>query len=75
MKFNLEGKTAVITGGGSGIGKAISQVFGEHGAFVYILDLSTEKAAETIADIKSKGGNGEAILCNVADQKIVKEVL
>ena len=40
MKFSLEGKQVIITGGGSGIGKAISKTFAEQGAIVHILELT-----------------------------------
>ena len=56
MKFSLEGKHAIITGGGSGIGRAISTTFAEQGATVHILELSTENADVTVAAIKENGG-------------------
>jgi NAD(P)-dependent dehydrogenase (short-subunit alcohol dehydrogenase family) len=37
--FNLNNKTSIITGGGSGIGKAISKLFAKQGSVVYILDV------------------------------------
>ncbi|MDT0675866.1 UxaA family hydrolase [Autumnicola musiva] len=43
--FNLEGKTAIVTGGASGIGKAISEKFIEHGGFVIILEYDDSKIA------------------------------
>jgi len=48
MKFNLQGKTAIVTGGGSGIGKAISIALAGNGAFVHILELEKE------SDIKKR---------------------
>ena len=43
MVFSLKGKTAIITGGGSGIGKAISTTFAKQGAHVCILDFNEWK--------------------------------
>ena len=54
MKFGLHHKTAVITGGGSGIGKAISETFAEMGANVHILDMNVEAGTQTASDITPK---------------------
>lgn len=67
--FSLAGKTAVITGGGSGIGRAISLLFGSQGAHVHILDLSAE-GAQTVADeIIQAGGIAAVHAVNVANQE------
>ncbi|MDQ1088666.1 SDR family NAD(P)-dependent oxidoreductase [Siphonobacter sp. SORGH_AS_1065] len=67
--FSLAGKTAVITGGGSGIGRAISLLFGSQGAHVHILDLSAE-GAQTVADeITQAGGVAAVHAVNVANQE------
>lgn len=66
--FRLDNKTAVITGGGSGIGKAIAKVFAAQGATVHILELNTDNANEAIAEIKASGGNASAHICNVSNQ-------
>ena len=64
--FSLQGKTAVITGGGSGIGKAISTVFARQGAKVFILDLDEAGASSTVDEIKKNGGDAVFQKCNVA---------
>lgn len=73
--FNLQNKTAVITGGGSGIGKAIAECFAEQGASVFILELNAETANETVSTIVAKGGKATSFAVNVADQLQVKEVV
>jgi 2-keto-3-deoxy-L-fuconate dehydrogenase len=73
--FNLEQKTAVITGGGSGIGKAIAELFAMQGAIVYILELNSESAQQTLTAIQSKGKKASVLSCNVSDQKQVMELM
>jgi NAD(P)-dependent dehydrogenase (short-subunit alcohol dehydrogenase family) len=72
--FSLKNKTAVITGGGSGIGKAIAELFAQQGATVFILELNADTASDTISTIQSKGGKAFAFPCNVADQSMVNDV-
>lgn len=71
--FSLQNKTAVITGGGSGIGKAIAILFAKQGASVHILELNKTTADDTVAEIESAEGKAFATACNVADQQAVKE--
>ncbi|MGH9547633.1 MAG: SDR family NAD(P)-dependent oxidoreductase [Terriglobales bacterium] len=71
--FRLDGKVAVVTGGGSGIGRAISLTFATHGAAVRILDVSLNEAEETCQEITSRGGKAEAYACDVTDQNQVKD--
>ncbi len=70
--FNLSGKVAIVTGGGSGIGRAISTVFGHQGAQVVVLDLDGEAAAQTAAAIVDAGGHADAVACDVSDAAGVK---
>ncbi|WP_276166056.1 SDR family NAD(P)-dependent oxidoreductase [Zobellia alginiliquefaciens] len=72
MKFSLENKSAVVTGGGSGIGKAICIALAEQGAIVHILELNKENAADTITQIETMGGSAFAYGCNVAVQSEVR---
>lgn len=66
--FRLDQKNAVITGGGSGIGHAISMLFAKQGAHVHVLELDAAAAKNTVTEIESAGGKAAAHNCNVADQ-------
>lgn len=71
--FSLKGKSVVITGGGSGIGKAISVLFGKQGAFVHIIELNADAAKETVDEIVNEGGKAISYGCNVSDQQQIVE--
>lgn len=70
--FRLDKKVAIITGGGSGIGRAIAKLFSQQGAKVYVLEVNTANAQEVIEEIKAESGKAQSIVCNVADQAEVK---
>ncbi len=69
--FSLQNKKAVVTGGGSGIGKAIAVLLASQGAEVHIIELSKEQAALAVEEIARSGGKAYAYACNVADQQAV----
>ncbi len=71
-KFDLSNKVAIITGGGSGIGRAICQTFAQQGAYVNILELDIDPALTIINEIRSKGGKGKAHQCDVSNYNEVK---
>ncbi|MEP7258120.1 MAG: SDR family oxidoreductase [Flavitalea sp.] len=73
--FSLNGKSALITGGGSGIGRAISALFAKQGARVFILDLDEEGSLKTIEAIGHNGGNASFIKCNIAIAAEVKKAI
>jgi len=70
--FSLEGKSAIVTGAGSGIGRAIAQVFAAQGAHVSILELN-EAAGMAVADeIRANGGSVQCIPCDVSEREQVE---
>lgn len=65
----LDGAGAVITGAGSGIGKAAALLFASYGARVAALDLDGDGAAATAKEIEAAGGEAVALRCDVADEE------
>lgn len=74
-KFSLEGKSAIITGGASGIGKAISKTFAQQGAQVHILEFNEESGEQAVEEIKESGGNASFYQCDVSNHSQVKEII
>ena len=73
--FELTGKKAVITGGGSGIGKAIAMLFAQRGADVHLLDISEAASAQVTREITEEGGRATAHACDVTRQADVHACL
>lgn len=72
--FSLINKSVVITGGGSGIGKATALLFAKQGATVHILELNDAAAKETLTAIETAGGKAFIYACNISNQQQVAEV-
>ena len=66
--MRLEGKTAIVTGGGSGIGRAICLAYGREGANVLVADLNEGAAQSVAAEIGDAGGQATAFRVDVRDQ-------
>ncbi len=73
--LNLDNKIAIVTGGGSGIGKAITTLFAQQGAYTHILDLDETGASDTVAEITSAGNRAFFHKCNVAKQQEVRSII
>jgi NAD(P)-dependent dehydrogenase (short-subunit alcohol dehydrogenase family) len=73
-KFKLDGRTAVVTGGGQGIGLACAEALGEAGARLVVADRDPKVADAGCAGLKAKGYAAEAVVMDVTDSAQVAEV-
>jgi len=72
--FSLQNKSAVITGAGSGIGKAIAELFAKQGATVHIIDLDEQSASAAVNEIQINGGQASYHICDVSKQQQVLDI-
>ena len=72
--FQLNKKVAVVTGSGSGIGKAVALLFARQGAEVHLIDLNEEGINTTAEEIKKENGKAVAHVCDVTSQQQVKDI-
>ncbi|WP_157215222.1 glucose 1-dehydrogenase [Flavisphingomonas formosensis] len=72
---DFEGKVALVTGAGSGIGRATAELFAARGAKVVVSDVSAKAGEETVAQIKAKGGEASFVACDVSDEAQVKAMV
>ncbi len=70
--FRLDNKIALITGAGSGIGRAIALLYAQQGAQVIVADIQDDAAAKVVAEITSEGGNASAFHLDVAQEDQVQ---
>ena len=73
--FSLKDKTALVTGGASGIGLSIAQTFAKAGAHVHILDLNGGQAEQVASDIRRAGDNATGHAVDVSNQHQTVEVI
>ena len=67
----LKGKTAIVTGAGSGIGRAIAMRLAAEGVTIGVLDIRAEGWTETVAAIEAAGGKGVGVTCDITDYAAV----
>ena len=75
MAALLQGKIAVITGAGSGVGRAACLIFAQHGAKVTAADVNAAAAEETAAMVRAAGGEALGLACDVGDEAAVTDVV
>src|SRR3954453_14326001 len=73
--FRLDGKIALVTGAGSGIGREIALVYARQGATVVVADLNTEAADKVVEEIAEEGGTANRRALNVADEASVQAAI
>jgi len=73
--FHLTDKIAIVTGGGSGIGRRVATAFSQYGAQVLIADINKEASAQVVSEIKAKGGEAIAIQVDVTHPNEVQDMV
>jgi NAD(P)-dependent dehydrogenase (short-subunit alcohol dehydrogenase family) len=73
--MKLKGKAGVITGAGSGIGKAIALLFAREGAKVVAADIDLEAINRVVAEIQTNGGTATAVMANVVREQDIQNMI
>lgn len=73
--MKLQGKVAVVTGAGSGMGRAISLLFAQEGAKVVVSDIQAPHVEAVVAEIKQLGGEASGVTANVASKEDVATMI
>jgi NAD(P)-dependent dehydrogenase (short-subunit alcohol dehydrogenase family) len=75
MPKRLKNKVAIVTGGGSGIGKEIALAFASQGASVIVASRTLSKLEETAIEIRGKGGKSMPVQTDITDEKQVRQMV
>lgn len=73
MKGLVDGRIAMVTGGGAGIGRAICAQLAEHGATVAVVEINPQFGSQTAAAIEKSGGKARFYQCDVADLEQIQK--
>lgn len=73
--MKLENKVAIVTGAGSGMGKAIATLYAQEGAKVVVSDINEEAARAVVQEIQANGGEAFVLLANVAKEEDVQQLI
>jgi NAD(P)-dependent dehydrogenase (short-subunit alcohol dehydrogenase family) len=74
-KFRLDGRTALVTGAGRGIGRACAIALAQAGAEVWLAARTRDEIEQAAAEIRSSGGNAHAVACDVTNSKDVQKII
>lgn len=75
MTTGLNGRSVIVTGAGSGIGRATALAFAAEGAHVVVADLNADGAATTVKEIEGAGGTAVAVVGDLSEQAVVDQVV
>jgi NAD(P)-dependent dehydrogenase (short-subunit alcohol dehydrogenase family) len=68
-------RVAIVTGGGSGLGRATARLFASEGAHVAVLDVATEAAEDVVGELANEGANAQAVAVDVRDPASVEQAV
>ena len=72
---SIKGKCALVTGGGTGIGRTCSMLLAKHGAMVIVSDVNDAEGQKTVDLIEAEGGSAKYVHCDVSVQEEVKNMV
>ena len=75
MDKDLQGKTALVTGAASGIGKAVALLYAQHGAHVMVSDIDAAGGQQVVAELQALGANARFYLADVGDPKQCQQLV
>ena len=74
-QFRLDGRSALVTGAGRGIGRACALALAQAGAEVWLLARTREEIERAVSEIRNAGGKAHAVACDVTDSQALKSVI
>jgi NAD(P)-dependent dehydrogenase (short-subunit alcohol dehydrogenase family) len=73
--YDVSERSAIVTGGGSGIGRAVARLLAANGAAVLVADLKPDAAESVVAEIVADGGTAQAFVGDVADPEVAQQAV